>query len=61
MTFHSYNNAKKQAVANANYFNVPYVVFRDTSLNWRVCKLSIAPKNVSGGIEIYYPSKSILK
>ncbi len=32
----SSSKAKEAAKANADYFNVPFVIFMDTSLVWRV-------------------------
>lgn len=51
--YNSYATAKKQAEHNAVYFNIPYIVFRDTSGNWR-CEM--AENAFEGdGIEIIQP------
>jgi hypothetical protein len=53
----THESAKKAAKANAKYFGVPFAVFADTSGNWRAERLTKAPKNVPGGLEVFKPSQ----
>jgi hypothetical protein len=43
----TYEQAKAQAFANAKQSGVPWVVFMDTSGNWRCERLSGAPEQIS--------------
>lgn len=52
-----YKHACKNAQANADYFKMPYVVFQDTSGNWRSESQSIAPKNLGYEPEVFYPKE----
>jgi hypothetical protein len=48
--------ARNNAQANADYFNVPFVIFTDTSGNIRIEKLCTGPKNID--VYVVYPSSN---
>jgi hypothetical protein len=55
MTNNNFSEAKANAQANANSFGIPYVIFKDTSGNTRVERLSSV--NPPDPYTIVYPQK----
>ena len=59
----SYQQATKQAKANAKYFGIPYVVFNDTSGNWRCERLTktVNPLSARKEATVFRPDRRLAR